>query len=165
MSTPTRHHAGTKRRITMQLGDLVLLAALCLLALLVLRTTYGGTGYLISGGAGIATGLVLSYAGAALGASALVVALGTVAAYFIVGLAVPGPRSVAGLAGLAGNGWKQLLTTLPPIGSGLLLGIPFLLGLVAAALGGSLALRCKPAFAPLGAPAALLAATILLGMP
>ena len=166
MSTPTRRHAGTKRLITMQLGDLVLLAALCVLALLVLRTTYGGTGYLVSGGAGIATGLALSYAGAALGVPALVVALGTVAAYFIVGLAVPGPRSVPGLAGLAGNGWKQLLTTLPPIGSsGPLLGIPFLLGLVAAALGGSLALRYKAAFAPLGAPAALLAATILLGMP
>jgi hypothetical protein len=144
----------------------VLLAALCLLALLVLRTTYGGTGYLVSGSAGIATGLVLSYAGAVLRVPALVVALGTVAAYFLAGLAVPGPRSLAGLAGLAGNGWKQLLTTLPPIGdSGPLLGIPFLLGLVAATLGGSLALRCKPAFAPLGAPAALLAATILLGMP
>src|SRR5262249_47583984 len=77
-----------------------------------------------------------------------------------------GPKSSAGPASLAGNGWKQLLTTLPPIGdSGPLLGIPFLLGLVAATLGGSLALRCRPSFAPLGAPAALFAAAILLGMP
>ncbi len=155
-----------KRRAVAQLGDLVLLAALCVLAILVLRTTYGGTGYLISGGAGVATGLVLSYGAAALGVPALVVAVATVGAYFLVGLAVPGPRSLGGLASLAGNGWKQLLTTLPPIGdSGPLLGIPFLLGLVAATLGGSLALRCKPSFAPLRAPAALFAATILLGMP
>jgi hypothetical protein len=168
MSGPRRHRHGRahERRVAAQLSDLVLLAGLCVLALLVLRTTYGGTGYLVSGGAGIATGLVLSYAGAALRVPAPVVALATVAAYFLVGLAVPGPRSLAGLVSLTGNGWKQLLTTLPPVGdTGPLLGIPFLLGLVAAALGGSLALRCKPSFAPLGAPAALLAATILIGTP
>jgi transglutaminase-like putative cysteine protease len=168
MSRPRRHRHGRahERRVAAQLSDLVLLAGLCVLALLVLRTTYGGTGYLVSGGAGIATGLVLSYAGAALRVPAPVVALATVAAYFLVGLAVPGPRSLAGLVSLTGNGWKQLLTTLPPVGdTGPLLGIPFLLGLVAAALGGSLALRCKPSFAPLGAPAALLAATILIGTP
>ncbi|HEY3090700.1 MAG TPA: transglutaminase-like domain-containing protein [Jatrophihabitantaceae bacterium] len=168
-ANPSRHQAASQRRsasLVGQLSDLVLLAGLCVLALLVLRTTYGGTGYLISGGAGIATGLVLSYGAVALGVPALAVAVATVGAYFLVGLAVPGPRSFAGLASLAGNGWKQLLTTLPPIGeSGPLLGIPFLLGLVAATLGGSLALRCKPSLAPLAAPAALLAATILLGMP
>lgn len=166
MSAPRGHGGVSQRRVAVQLGDLVLLAGLCVLALLVLRTTYGGTGYLISGGAGIAAGLLLSYGGAALGVPALVVAVATVGAYFLVGLAVPGPKSLAGLASLAGNGWKQLLTTLPPIGnSGPLLGIPFLLCLVAATLGGSLALRCKPSFAPLGAPAALLAMAILLGMP
>jgi transglutaminase-like putative cysteine protease len=70
------------------------------------------------------------------------------------------------MAGLAGHGWKQLLTTLPPIGtSGPLLGLPFLLGLSAAALGSTLALRTRPSFAPLAAPAALFAASILLGMP
>src|SRR5262249_36601748 len=165
MSGSSRHQAASQSAAA-QLGDLALLAGLCVLALLVLRTTYGGTGYLISGGAGIATGLALSCGAAALGVPALVVAAGAVAAYFLVGLAVPGPKSFAGLASLAGNGWKQLLTTLPPIGdSGPLLGIPFLLGLVAATLGGSLALRCRPSFAPLGAPAALFAATILLGMP
>jgi hypothetical protein len=155
-----------ERRTTAQLGDVVLLAALCLLALLVLRPTYGGSGYLVAGGVGLAAGLVIGYAGAAVGVPALLVAAATVAAYLLVGLVVPGPKSLSGLVNLAGHGWKQLLTTLPPIGSsGPLLGIPFLLGLTAAALGSTLALRSRRAFAPLFAPAALLATTILLGQP
>ena len=168
---PSRHRRAAtapKRSATLvaQLGDLVFLAALCVIALLVLRTTYGGSGYLMSGGIGIAVGLIISYAAAALAVPVLLVAVATVAAYFLVGLVVPGPKSLSGLNSLAVHGWKQLLTTLPPIGdSGPLLGIPFLLGLAAAALGGTLALRTKPSFAPLFAPAALLAATILLGLP
>jgi hypothetical protein len=167
----SRHRRATEpvkrsTALTAQLGDLALLAVLCVLALLVLRTTYGGSGYLVSGGIGIAVGLAISYVGAVLGVPALVVAAATAVAYFAVGLVVPGPKSLSGLVNLAGHGWKQLLTTLPPIGnSGALLGLPFLLGLVAAALGGTLALRTKPSFAPLFAPAALLATTILLGLP
>jgi len=170
-AAPSRHRraaAAEKKAsaLTAQLGDLALLAVLCVLALLVLRTTYGGTGYLVAGGIGIAIGLIVSYAGAALAVPALLVAAATVAAYFVIGLVVPGPKSLSGLVNLAGHGWKQLLTTLPPIGnSGPLLGIPFLLGLAAAALGGTLALRTKPSFAPLFAPAALFATTILLGQP
>jgi len=149
-----------------QLGDLAILAGLCILALLGLHSTYGGTAYLVAGAVGVAAGLLTGYAGAALGLPAPVVAAMTVAAYFLVGLVSPGPRSPSGLVDLAGHGWKQLLTTLPPIGnSGPLLGLPFLLGLVAAALGSSLALRTRPSFAPLIAPAALLAGAILLGMP
>src|SRR5882757_1808969 len=168
-ATPSRHRKAAdapKRGATLpaQLGDLALLAVLCVLALLVLRTTYGGSAYLVAGGIGVAVGLIVSYAGAVLGVPALVVAAATVVAYFAVGLVVPGPKSLSGLVDLAGHGWKQLLTTLPPIGeSGPLLGIPFLLGLAAAALGGTLALRTRPSFAPLFAPAALFATTILLG--
>lgn len=167
---PSRHRRAAeapKRSATLvaQLGDLAFLAALCVIALLALRTTYGGTGYLMSGCIGIAAGLVISYAGAALAVPVLLVAVATVAAYFLVGLVVPGPKSLSGLNSLAVHGWKQLLTTLPPIGdSGPLLGLPFLLGLAAAALGGTLALRTKPSFAPLFAPAALFATTILLGL-
>ena len=149
-----------------QVGDLALLAVLCVLALLLLGSTYGGSGYLVSGCTGVLTGLLIGYAGARLALPALVVAASTVVAYFVVGLLVPGPRSLRGLADLAGHGWKQLLTTLPPIGgSGPLVGLPFLLGLAAAALGSSLALRTRPSFAPVFAPAALFAAAILLGMP
>jgi len=167
-AAPSRHRraAAAEKKATAlpaQLGDLALLTVLCVLALLVLRTTYGGTGYLVAGGIGIAIGLIVSYAGAALAVPALLVAAATVAAYFVIGLVVPGPKSLSGLVNLAGHGWKQLLTTLPPIGnSGPLLGIPFLLGLAAAALGGTLALRTKPSFAPLFAPMALFATTILL---
>lgn len=170
-AAPSRHRRAAepaKRSAVVpeQLGDLAFLAALCVLALLVLRSTYGGSGYLIAGGIGIAVGLIVSYAGALLAVPVLLVALATVAAYFVIGLIAPGPKSLSGLVDVAGHGWKQLLTTLPPIGnSGPLLGIPFLLGLLAAALGGTLALRTKPSFAPLLAPAALLAATILLGLP
>jgi hypothetical protein len=149
-----------------QLADLAILAGLCVLALLSLHSTYGGTAYLVAGAVGVAAGLLVGYAGASLRLPAPVVAAMTVAAYFLVGLVSPGPRSPSGLVDLAGHGWKQLLTTLPPIGnSGPLLGLPFLLGLVAAALGSSLALRTRPSFAPQIAPAALLAGAILLGMP
>ena len=149
-----------------QLGDLAILAGLCVIALLGLHSTYGGTAYLVAGAVGVAAGLLVGYTGAAFGLPAPLVAAMTVVAYFLVGLVSPGPRSPSGLADLAGHGWKQLLTTLPPIGdSGPLLGLPFLLGLVAAALGSSLALRTRPSFAPLLAPAALFAGAILLGMP
>jgi hypothetical protein len=168
-ASPRRHQATlarTGRTRAARLVEMTLLAALCALALLVLRPTYGGNGYLIAGGAGVAAGLVVGYAGAALDVSALLVAAVTVMAYFAVGLVVPGPGSLSGLVDLAGHGWKQLLTTLPPVGdSGPLLGLPFLLGLSAAALGGSLALRTRLSFAPLLAPSGLLAATILLGPP
>src|SRR4051794_12602014 len=148
-------HRSTQSVWLSQAADLVLLTALCMLALLGLRSTYGGTAYLIAGAAGVATGLLVGAAGAALTVPALGVAAATVVAYFVVGLAVPGPRSVAGLLELAGHGWKQLLTTLPPIGgSGPLPGLPFLLGLAAATLGSSLALRTRPSFGPLFAPAA-----------
>ncbi len=171
-AAPSRHrHTPAQRRpgfaLTLpQLGDLVLLATLCVFGLLVLGSTYGGTGYLFAGCVGVLAGMLVAYAGAVLALPALAVAALTVVTYFLVGLLVPGPRSLRGLIDLAGHGWKQLLTTLPPIGSsGPLLGLPFLLGLAAAALGGSLALRTRPSFGPLLAPAALFAAAILLGMP
>jgi hypothetical protein len=171
-ASPSRHRGpatAEPRRVpltTAHLGDLALLAALCVLALLVLGSTYGGTAYLVAGCAGVLTGLLIGYTGAVLAVPALAVAASTVAAYFVIGLIVPGPRSLHGLLDLAGHGWKQLLTTLPPIGGGgPLVGLPFLLGLAAAALGSSLALRTRPSFGPLFAPAALFAAAILLGMP
>lgn len=168
---PSRHRRaeGPPRRLAgtlAGLGEMALLAALCVISLLCLHSTYGGTTYLVAGCIGVALGLVVGYGSAAARLPALVAATLAVVAYFAGGLLVPGPRSLDGLVQLAGNGWKQLLTTLPPIGnSGPLVALPFLMGLAAAALGSSLALRMRASFLPLLAPVALLAGAILLGMP
>ncbi|HEX7302651.1 DUF3488 and transglutaminase-like domain-containing protein [Lentzea sp.] len=154
------------------LVDAAFLSALFTVALLGFRTTYTGWGFLMVGGTGLALGVLAGHVASVLRRPMIAVAAMTIAVFFLLGGAVamretggvPTPDNLAGLAGVSVHGWKQLLTTLPPVdGAGPLLVIPYILGLLCGAGGFTLARRVSLSAAPVGAPLAVLAAVILLG--
>lgn len=155
--------------------DALFAAALCVVPLADLRTTYTDWSYLAVGAVGIALGLALAYITYALRASTLITALGTVLAYLLVGPALldradcvagfaPSLPALRTVAIAAVSGWKELLTTTPPVTpDGTMLAVPFILGLAAAALSLTLARRVRAAAIPLAAPLLLLGGAIALG--
>ncbi len=161
--------------------DLVLVLLLTGVALSGLATSFTGWSFLVIGmlGAVIAVGVthLCRAAGWPLVAPVLILTL----VFFLLGgpLAlrsvgdtafVPGGRTLSTLVDQAIFGWKDLLTTLPPVdGDGPLLVLPWLLGLVAGVLGTSLAhlhLRRSwlTAVLPVLGLTVVLAAVILLGV-
>lgn len=78
---------------------------------------------------------------------------------------VPGVGATRALGELLVHGWKDLLTTLPPVdGAGRLSALPFFLALAAGAVGYLLATRSWRPFLPVVVPAALAVAVIALGV-
>jgi len=176
--TGTLRVAAADRRTWVDLG---LLGLLLLVTLAGLAPSYQGWQFLLVGMAGAAVG-----AGAALltralswpAVSAVVLAL---VLFYLLGGAVclhgrgtaallPDAVSARQLTHEALYGWKEMLTTLPPLdASGPLLVLPFVLGLVGGLAATLLAgLDRGPAWlgavAPLLAPLVVLAAVILLGV-
>jgi hypothetical protein len=157
------------------LVDAGLLAVLVALALLGLRTSYSGWLYLVAGLVGLLLGIVIAHFANALRQPMIAVAAMTLAVFFLLGGAValrstaiggvlPSGATLHGLADESVHGWKDLLTTLPPVdGGGPLLVLPYILGLLGGVGGLCLARRTKPAFAPVLAPGAVLVMVILLG--
>lgn len=153
-------------------GFLVVLAAIALAGF---GTTYSGWGFLAVGMSGVVLGVLVGHVANVLDQPVITLAALTVATFFLAGGAValrsqaiggvlPSAGTVRGLADGSVSGWKQLLTTLPPVdGRGPLLVLPYLLGLLCGAAGFALASRLRLAAAPLAAPLPLLVATILLG--
>jgi len=160
-----RHLAPTR----VDLVDAGFLAAMCVLALVGFRTTYDGWTFLLIGVAGLLLGILVGHLANALRQPMITVAVLTVAVFFLLGGTVvlrqlPTASTLRGLADVGVNGWKQLLTTLPPVdGSGPLLAIPYILGLLCGSGGFTLARRVSRSAAPVFGPAAVLAAVILLG--
>ncbi|HEX6359207.1 transglutaminaseTgpA domain-containing protein [Actinophytocola sp.] len=159
-------------------GDLVdagFLVVLSAIALSGFATTYSGWSYLVVGLSGVVLGVLVGHLANMLNQPVITLAALTVATFFLAGGAVvlraqaiggvlPSAATMRGLADGSVNGWKQLLTTLPPVdGRGPLLVLPYLLGLLVGAAGFAVASRMRPAVAPVGAPLLLLVATILLG--
>ncbi|MFF5230416.1 transglutaminase-like domain-containing protein [Dactylosporangium sp. NPDC000521] len=158
--------------------DAGFVAALGALALLGFATTFAGRTWLAVGGAGLGAGLLLSHLVSAARKPVLVLAAAVVVAFFAGGvpLVLPGAPLTAGtvrtLAESAVYGWKQLLTTLPPVTEARLVVVPWILGLVCGAAGSAVALRVAPApgraaaaraAAPVAVPALTLGLVILLG--
>jgi hypothetical protein len=153
-----------------ELVDGAFLAVLSTLALLGFRSTYDGAGYLLVGVAGLLLGLLLGHLANVLRVPVYLVVPAAAAVFFVLGGALtlrgllPTPGALHGLADTSVHGWKDLLTTLPPVdGAGPLLALPYLLGLVGGLAGTLLARRLRAGFAPAAAPVLLLAAVILLG--
>jgi hypothetical protein len=160
-----------------ELADAAFLTALCGIALCGLHSSYAGWTFLAAGAAGLLLGLAVSHLISRLTRSVLAVFAVVAAAYFLfapvlavpeqgTGAAVPSLTALRSAAGAAVQGWKQLLTTQPPVGdSEPLLAVPFVLGLSAAVLGAVVARRAtRGAAASVAvAPLALLAAVIALG--
>lgn len=157
------------------LRDMGFLTVLFGLAMLGFATTYTGWTFLVVAGAGLVFGMVVGQLANARRQPMITVLFLTVVVFFLFGGAValqeraaagvlPTPGTVLGLADVGVHGWKQLLTTLPPVdGSGPLLVIPYIFGLLCGAGGLTLAGRVSASAAPLFAPTAVLAAVILLG--
>ncbi len=159
--------------------DAGFLLALCTAVLLGLAPTYTGSGFVVVGFAGVLVGLVLVHVTSRLRWPLVAPVLLAVAAFFLLGGALclradgavaPTPHTLGLLADQLLFGWKDLLTTLPPVdGDGPLLVLPWALGL-AAGTGGALLARVRSgpvwlrAPLPLLAPLLLLAAVILLGV-
>jgi transglutaminase-like putative cysteine protease len=155
--------------------DVLLLFMLGSLALYGFRDTYYGWGYLGAGVAGLVLGIALACLTRQLGQPPVVLlALVTLAFFLLGGLValhdlggtnvLPVPHTLEQLANCVIHGWKQLLTTLPPVDGGPLLAIPYLLGLLTGSAGVALARGLRWAPAPVFVPIALLALVILLGV-
>jgi Transglutaminase-like superfamily len=156
-------------------ADAAFVAALCGVALSGLRSSYEGPLFLAVGIAGILLGLIVSHLVACLTRSVLALAVAAVAGYLLVGplvivrgqglaAAAPTLPTLRAAADAAVGGWKQLLTTQPPVGDAEpLLAVPFVLGLASAVAGYCLARRTEQAAAVIAVPLAALAGVIALG--
>ncbi|MDQ4053813.1 MAG: hypothetical protein M3237_14080, partial [Actinomycetota bacterium] len=162
--------------------DHVFLFGLAAAALAGLSTTFTGSAFFVVGMVGVLAGAAVSYVtGALRWPAASVVVIGLVVFVLLGGplclraegssAYLPGPGTLSTLGDQVVLGWKELLTTLPPVdGDGPLLVLPWALGLVTGLLGGLTSrVGAGPALLraalPLLAPALLLAAVILLGVP
>jgi hypothetical protein len=154
-----------RRRWALDLGAS---AALLSVAVVGFWPTFGGPGYLPAALGGLVLGLGIAALGALRRWGVLLVAGATLAAYLVFGAALALPHTaIAGflptldtlwrlVAGVV-TSWKELLTTIAPVGYGdSHLIVPFFLLLVMSVLTASLALRCpQPAWALLPAAVAL----------
>ncbi|GAA4674456.1 transglutaminase-like domain-containing protein [Nocardioides nanhaiensis] len=160
-------------------GDHLVLLVLCALALASLTTTFTGLGPWVVGVLGVAVGVLIGHltraarwpavAGVLIGVLAFLL-LGGPLCLAAEGQGAPTPSTFAALGDQVVGGWKDLLTTLPPVdGDGPARVLPWALGLAAGLLGtltrdlvrGPLLVR---AALPLLAPVLLLGTVILIGV-
>jgi len=161
--------------------DHVFLLALAAAALAGLATTFTGSAFFVVGMAGVLAGVVVAHVTGALRWPAVsAVVIGLVVFVLLGGplclradgasAYLPGAETLSMLADRVVLGWKELLTTLPPVdGEGPLLVLPWALGLTTGLLGALTSrIASGPALMraalPLLAPSLLLGAVILLGV-
>ena len=149
--------------------------ALVAVALVGFRTGFFGWEWTVAAGGGVVLGLVTAHVTSAFRLPAVVTLMGLAAAYFLLGgpLAVrgdlvagflPSGQTFHDLAHTLVHGWKRLVTMLPPVDAvGPLLALPFIVGLVGAAVTYAVARRWSSPYAVVLAPLALLALAIVLG--
>ena len=141
------------------------------LGLIGFAPVYGGDAYLVAGGAGVLLGVAITELAGRLRQPVLTEAAVTVLAFLLlggatntVGALIPSAHSITTLGHVGVYGWKELLTTAPPVGSASdLLAIPYIAGLVGGVAGQSLARRTRAVAAPLLGPGMVLALGILFG--
>lgn len=155
--------------------DGVAVAALLGVVAMGFAPVWGTSTYLLPALGGAALGLLIAWVGAARRWSLLLVAPVTVLAYFLLGGAlalhettisgvVPTPETLNKLAVGAVQGWKEFVTTVPPLASFPDLAVvPFLLLLVTAVLSGTIAWRATHAAWALLPVAVTAAGVALLG--
>ena len=157
------------------LVDLAFSAALVAVALGGFRTSFFGWTWTVAAAGGLVLGLLVAHVTTAFRLPAVVTLLGVAAAYFLLGGplavrgdlvagAIPTGRTFADLAHTLVHGWKRLVTMLPPVdGTGDLLALPLVLGLVGAAVTYTVARRWPSPYAVVLGPLVLLALVIGLG--
>ena len=149
--------------------------ALCVVALYAFRSSYGGVEFLIIGTAAAALGIALAHLATMWRWPILVTAAAAVLLYVVVGGAaslhdraiagfIPSPQSMVAALRSVVTGWKELITTAPPVGrTGDLMVLPFLGGFVAGFVAYSLARRLRFAAPALLGPAVVLGVGIAAG--
>jgi transglutaminase-like putative cysteine protease len=154
-----------------RLGDTVAVAVLVAVAGVGWQEVYGGRRWMLTVGAALLLGLAVAWLGAWRRLPALAVAAVAAVAFAVLGppLALPGhpvptPGALRLLLAGAVDGWRDLLTLVPPVGArGSLLVPAFLATFLAGLLAGSSALRIRRTWPALLSPAALLVGVGLLG--
>ncbi len=171
---PSQH--GVRGRVTAAaVIDAVAVVLLVLVAMTVLVGTFDGPWFLVSALIGALAGVAAAALIQWLRAPMVALAVPVVVLGFLLGPpAALRTTSANGLPGVTGltemwdvliGGWKELLTTLPPVSStGRLTAIPFLLSLVGAAVGFLLARRWWHPHLPLIGPGLALVAAIVFGL-
>lgn len=145
-----------------------------LLALAGFAPSFDSLRFLAVGAAGLLLGVIIAHVANVLRSPWFVLVLLTIVAFFLFGgvltltretlFGIPTPHSLKALLDVTVAGWKELLTTLPPVpGDGQLLVLPYLLGLLAGVLAFALARRVRRPFPPVMVMALLLATVISLG--
>ncbi|QIK75404.1 hypothetical protein [Nocardioides piscis] len=127
--------------------DLLFVLVLGTLALSGFATSFTGWAFLVVGVCGILLAIGVTHAAGVLGWPLVAPVVVVTALFFLLGgplclrstgdaALLPGPTTLSGLADQAVFGWKDMLTTLPPVdGDGPLLVLPWLLGLVVGLVG------------------------------
>ncbi|MFC8502936.1 transglutaminaseTgpA domain-containing protein [Pedococcus sp. NPDC057267] len=145
------------------------------LALLGFRTDFAGYAWVLAAAGGLLVGLLLAHVTTALRLPAVATLAGVVVAYFLlggplavrgdlVGGVVPSLRTFADLARTAVQGWKRLVTLLPPVDTTAELhALPWAVGLVGGAVTYAVARRLRSPYAVVLAPLAVLGLVIVLG--
>ncbi|SHG99586.1 Transglutaminase-like superfamily protein [Jatrophihabitans endophyticus] len=176
LSTDPRVDGDRRRSLGLRgLVDIAFVLVLTGVALYGLRSTFSGQQYLLAGLVAAVVGIALASTVTVLRLPVWTAALFVVVGYYLLaGVLVFRDDALGGVLPTAGvlrdattvlaDGWKQLLTTLPPVaGDGPLLAIPYVLGLLSGAIATSVAQRTRARLLPALAPVAALAAVILLG--
>jgi hypothetical protein len=157
------------------LVDAGFVLALVVLGLLGFATTFDSARYLMVGLVGALLGILLAHVFAVLRWHWAVPLAAALVGYLLLGglfgasddlLAgfLPTPATVTGLLALVVDGWKDMLTLLPPLaGDGPYVALVYLLGLLAGVAGFSVARRSRTPWTAVVVPGLLLAVVILLG--
>ena len=156
--------------------DVIAVFAAVVIALTTFRSSYGGVEFAIVGVIGAAFGIVIAQVGHRirwpLAITAVVALVGYVVLASLLALRhravagfVPGPRSVLESLTSAVTGWKELITTTPPVGStGDLMVIPLASAVVAGFTAMTLALRFRVVVLAVVPPMVVLGLGIAVGV-
>lgn len=157
------------------LVDAGFLLAASVLAIYGFATTFDTPLYLFVGAFGVLLAMAAAHLAAVLRWHWLVTVLLVVVEFLLLGGVVsmregliagfvPTPEVVLELGSMLIGGWKEMITTLPPLaGDGPFLALPYFMGLVAGAVGFSVARRSRRPLPGVLTPLVLLVAVILLG--
>lgn len=165
--------AGARRSFSISTGavDGCFVLILSALGIFGFRAVYGGSAYLVVGVTGIVLGIGVTELASRLRQPVLAEGVIAVLAFLLLGGAtntvrriIPSGHTITALSHVGVYGWKELLTTAPPVGDSYnLLAIPYIVGLIAGVTGQSVARRTRLAAVPLVGPTAALVLGILFG--
>lgn len=159
-----------------ELLDAAMALVLSLVALVAFRSSYGGVEFLVVGVVGALLGVLVAHLGTRWRWPIPVIAVVALIVYAVIGGAVtlrdrtiagflPSPSSIATAFREAVVGWKELITTSPPVGrTGDLMALPFVGAFTAATVSYLLARRLGRALPPVLPAAALLGLGIACGL-